>query len=1283
MPTFAWQLPPGANFSHIQVSNTPGFSVLLIDIDTEATNYTPTNVWPDSAYYWRVKAATGSSTKRVWGEYSAVHAFTKSWSNNGEIKPALIQPSEGAVRAGFGAGDFAWSPVAGAAGYLFEIAADSQFATVSYKAETLKAQHTPSIRLPSGQFYWRATPFAYAGPSDPRVYGAPSDTGIFTFDWTAAPVQLGPVDDTVTPFVPRFQWQAVAGALSYQIQVSTDSDFNPTTTYNTSNTDFTPTENLSNDKEYFWRVKAKDQNNNETQWSNVWSFRIQWNLAPKLLTPADNQTQLSYPFFSWEPVPGAEQYQIQIDDSNDFNGTLLADERLYNVTTYAHGDWFRVPLTSDGLWRVRAIDASGNYTPWSKTRAFRTGYEVAPDLIYPPYTFAPDSQTLPVHRTPTIAWPLFVWDTAHAWINTGPPNNASVTVGPDYYWLTVDDEPSFSPPFSFAMKTRTLGAAPVLDSNYPDAAFSNLTNGTLYYWRVQAIRNGDQLGQDTTWEMRYDRGTSEVAPNSTISPIYPRDGYQAVGSPPVLGWQPVVVDGQDAHHYRVQISRTPDFSSVVDEALPRFVNYVPWQGRESEDMPPGMYWWRVRAENSAGTAMGNWSEGRSFALSRNLLTGNPYDFRPAPFRVPLDSPNSLLTNNAQYVPAMTEVATSGAVTSDEYALDRLHMLIDRTYYITRTNEPDIVRNLNWVLAFNINPTPGKPVRYGIYVDNNHIAAAPCGTPGAVDGGGVGDPIGQGVAGSPQYAPEYVLYVEWDGSAVSSVYYYRWNSTKCQWAPAAELKSLGGWYWYDPATRAVQLLIPYTALSGADEDFSGSLAVTLFSTSPVAGDVVHSSIPRQGTIAGSPANYIDNPIFVSDMLQPLFPFDMPLSNPTVYHDMPPLRWRMPIFGSVDGYQVQLARDERFSQVVVNPPWESYESFTSSFFAIIPATAQHPQVISDNESYYWRVRIRHERFDSNSTYDYGPWSPPMRFKLDSRMVGNPRLSTGSDVFMTPTFEWDRVEGAASYQLQVDDDSLFGTPLINVGIDGTSYTPQETSTTSALSSHIPYYWRVAIRRSDNVLGAWTPPMMLDKNSLAPAPLAPLTSDPPALLTDTPTFAWSRVLAPATTPRLAAPLYQLQVDNNSDFKSPEIDIATTATAYTPIKGKSLADGTWYWRVAMYEATGKPGPFSTPQVFNKQYPLLTPIEPAAAGSADKTPRFAWQPVPGAAYYILEVSQDSGFQSPAKYTTASSTYTPKEARKTGVYYWRVKMVDQDGKEGPILPYRFNLGQTCYLPFVNK
>ena len=1284
MATFTWSPPSGATLSHIQVSNTSGLSVLLVDEDTEATSYTPIAVWPDGGYYWRVKVAVGASGKRVWSEYTALQSFTKDWSNSGQIRPTLLQPPNGEKRSSFVPGDFAWMPVPGAAGYLLEIADDDLFAAVIYKAETLKAQHTPSVRLASrldpNFYHWRVTPFAYTSNLASRVYGAPSLVGRFQIDWMSAPQQLGPADNIDTPFVPRFQWQAVEGAKTYQLQVGTDSDFNPTTTYNTSNTDFTPNLNLSNDKDYYWHVKAADQNGNETQWSTVRSFHTKWNFAPKLLTPANNQIQLSYPLFSWEPVPGAEQYQVQIDDTNQFAGILLADEKLYNVTTYAHPDWSSVPITFDAFWRVRAIDASGNFTPWSETRSFRTDYTVAPDLIYPPYTFVPDAQNLPVHRAPTLAWPLFVWDTAHMSVTVGSvPNTASVTVGPDYYWLMVDDEPNFSPPVNFSIKTRTLGAAPILYGSNPEHAFSNLQNGTLYYWRVRAFRNDTQMGQDARWEVRYDRSVSELAASSIIAPTFPRNGYQAVASPPVLGWLPVVIDGTQAANYHVQISRTPDFSAIVDEAYPQFVNYVPWQGRSQDsysEMPPGVYWWRVRAESGQNAALGDWSEARSFALSLDLLTGNQYDFRPASL------PASLLADSPQYLPTLTQVATTTAP-ADAFRLDRLHVLLDRSYVI---NEANIVRNLNWAFAFNIQPTPGQAVRYGIYIDNNHVAPVqPCANlgPGELDTGGTSDPIGQGVAGMPLYSPEYVLYVDWSGSDITSVNYYRWNGTSwnpaCQWAPAAELKSLGGWYWYDPANQAIQLLVPYTALGGADDNFSGSLAVTLFSTGATPGDVIHNSIPTQGALPGSPANFIDNPVFLSDMLEPLYPFDMPLSNPYVHQDMPPLRWRMPIFDSVDGYQVELARDERFSQVIET--WETYETQTWSFFALLPATFQSQNAISDNESYYWRVRIRHEKRDTQGAYDYGPWSPPQRFKLDSRMVGNPRLSTGSDVFMTPTFEWDRVEGAASYRLQVDDDPQFGTPLIDVGVDGTSYTPQETSTSTALSSHLTYYWRVAIRRSDSVLGAWTPAMTLDKNAVAPVPLSPLTSSPPALFTETPTFVWSAVLTPASTPRLAAPLYQLQVDNNSDFKSPEIDVATTATSHTPIKGKSLADGTWYWRVAMYEATGKPGPWSAAQTFNKQYPLLTPIAPSSGGNTDKTPRFAWLTAPGAASYILEIAQDSGFQNPSKYTTSNTSYTPKEGRKNGVYYWRVKMVDHDGKEGPILPYRFNLGQSTYLPFV--
>ena len=1271
MPTFGWTLPPGGTLSHIQISDSQGFSVLWVDEDTEATSYTPTAVWPNGSYYWRVKVATGTSSKRVWGEYTAVQTFNKDWSDGGQIRPTLIEPENGQGRSSFKPTDFTWTPVPGAAGYLFEIASDANFATVPYKAETLKARHTPTVRLGTRLYYWRVTPFSYTSNVATRTYGSPSDVWTFSIDWTAPPQQLAPANAIVTPFLPRFQWQAVEGAKNYQLQVGTDSSFNPTTTYNTSNTDFTPPTNLSNDKEYFWRVKASDQNGNETEWSTVRSFRTQWHFAPQLLTPRNNQIQVPYPFFSWKPVPGAEKYQIQIDDTNQFAGLLIADVTLFNVTTYAQLSWSSVPLGSDAYWRVRAIDADNNYTPWSETWALRTAYEVVPNLIYPSYTFEPDTQNLPVHRVPTIAWPVFVWDTAHSWIST---SQLTQTIGADYYELTVDEEPAFDGQHNLFIRTRTLGAAPVLDPDHPEWAFSGLQDGKLYYWRVQAFHtDGTKFGlQDVNqiWEMKYSGSTSELFTSSVISPTQPQDGYQAVATPPVLGWLPVVVNGQPAANYHVQISPNPSFTVLADEAYPQFVNYVPWQGTKS-DVFWATYWWRVRAESTPGVELTGWSEPRSFSLSHDLIMGNYVDW-PIPAR-----PSTIISTTNRFDPSLSLVATSTQASGDAYQLNELHVMLDRS----------ISTNLNWVFAFDVNPVPGQTVRYGVYIDNNHITTAkPCEalSAGEMDPGAPGDDLSYGVVAYPLYAPEYIIDVIFDGTNVTADY-YRWNgvkwNTRCKWADRLSVAAIGGDVWYDPQMKAIQLLVPYTALAGADDDFSGSLGVTLLSTAYSASDGIHSAIPPQMVMPDSPSNTLDNPVFVSDMLQPLYPFDTPLTNPMVYYDMPPLRWRTPVFDSIDGYKVQLARDERFTQIVET--WETYESSVWSFFALLPATFQSTKAMADNESYYWRVCIRHEKVNQYGAYDYGPWSPAQRFKLDSRIVGNPRLSTGSDVFMTPTFEWDRVEGAASYRLQLDDDPLFGSPLLDVTVRGTSYTPQETSTMSALSSHITYYWRVAIRRSDTVLGAWTPAMALDKNSVTPVPLSPLTSSPPVLFTEVPTFVWSAVLTPSSSPRLAAPLYQLQVDNNADFKSPEIDVATPATSYTPIKGKSLADGTWYWRVAMYEATGQPGPWSVPQTFDKQYPLLKPVEPLSGSSADKTPRFGWLTAPGAAYYILEVSQDSGFQSPSRYTTSNTSYTPKDSRKNGIYYWRVKMVDHDGKEGPILPYRFNLGQSAYLPYLSR
>lgn len=1268
MPTFMWEVPVIAPFFHLQVSDSPGFSTLLVDKTTNAKSYTPTDIWPNGTYYWRVMAGNGSTSLPNWGPYTLTYSFTKDWSDIKSIKPSLISPEEGAIRETFQTSDFSWTAVPGAAAYRLEISGDPLFTNFAYFAETIKPQHTPDKRLASNLYYWRVIPFAHQSTSFGRVSGEPSETRQFIISRSTMPRLLAPLNDqdpesiVELAFAPRFQWTAVEGAKEYELEVSTDVNFNPSATYQTHNTDYTPTDALADDQEYFWRVKALDYGDHATAWSLVGRFRIQWNFPPKLLTPKNNQLSLSYPFFSWEPIPGVEYYEIQIDDANAFTDSPIATAKVFNATFYTNPtyDWSNLRIDGDYYWRVRGVDAQNHTTPWSPTYSFRTSYTVSSGPIYPPYYYKPDATNLPVRKDGSIAWPLFVWDTAHKTV-TWPPStseNIQITLGPDYYQLDVDETPAFAAP-KFTIQTLGLAAAPTIE--HP---FLAISSGMEYYWRVRALRDGAQLGYDIIWKMRYDP-TKQDLPFSATSipePIYPATASEAIGTPPVLGWLPVTGAG----NYHVQISRTPDFASIVDEAHPQFVNYVPWQGKLANVPTFGTFWWRVRAESAVDQPAGDWSQPRSFNLSYDLVTGNPFDFVPPGAGSSLPLATSILSDTGKYSSTVTYVATSTGAQTGYYSLGDLHVMLDRTYENGA---------LHWVIAFGVAGATTTPVRYGIYVDIDH----------RLDSGATADPLKNPIATDNMHRPEYAIYVDRNGDTITAAKYYSWQAVNGQWLLQNDqsLKSQGGWAWYAPDTQAIQLLVPYTALGGNGTASSGSMALAVFSTSHTDPGTMQDSIPPQSIIATTPASTIDNPAFVSDMLMPLYPFDTPLGSALWFEDLPALRWRTPIFDSVDGYQVAVARDVNFSGQTPYDSWEAFEPQSRSFFALLPASFHSQKAYADNESYYWHVRIRHERYDFASAPDYGPWSLPMRFKLDSRMAGNPRISTGPNVFMTPTFEWDRVEGAAGYTIQIDDDAKFSSPLINQATDSTSYTPPETTSAMALLSSTQYYWRVAMRRSDTVLGRWTDPLPFVKTSVAPTPLGPLTTDPLTLVTTQPTFQWSVVLTPTDTPRLATPRYRIQVADDVTFASPFIDATTEATLYTPPKGKSLADREWFWRVAIYEASGKTGPYSAPQKFVKQYPLPALLWPPQNGVSGLVPPFIWQSVPGAAYYRLEIANNDNFQGATSTETPNTSFTPLDKIANGVYYWRVRMLDADRVAGPVVSGKYNLGYGMFLPIVKK
>ena len=300
-----------------------------------------------------------------------------------------------------------------------------------------------------------------------------------------------------------------------------------------------------------------------------------------------------------------------------------------------------------------------------------------------------------------------------------------------------------------------------------------------------------------------------------------------------------------------------------------------------------------------------------------------------------------------------------------------------------------------------------------------------------------------------------------------------------------------------------------------------------------------------------------------------------------------------------------------------------------------------------TYYWRVR-------AHNSCGYGSWSTVRTFTVLVPPSTAPSLYTpgngSSTCDPTPDFDWSAVSGATSYQIQVDNNSTFSSPEINVTTGSSSYTPS-----SALAPGT-YYWRV---RGSNTCGdgPWSAVRTFTILAPPPAPSLLTPSNGSSTCDITPTFEWSAV-GGATS-------YQIQVDNNSTFSSPEINVTTGSPNYTP--GLALAPGTYYWRVRAANTCGY-GSWSAVRTFTVVVPpssapsLNTPGN--GSSTCDTTPTFEWSAVSGATSYRLQVDDDPGFGSPEiDTTTASPNYTPGSALAPGTYYWRVRGANTCG-DGP-------------------
>lgn len=269
-------------------------------------------------------------------------------------------------------------------------------------------------------------------------------------------------------------------------------------------------------------------------------------------------------------------------------------------------------------------------------------------------------------------------------------------------------------------------------------------------------------------------------------------------------------------------------------------------------------------------------------------------------------------------------------------------------------------------------------------------------------------------------------------------------------------------------------------------------------------------------------------------------------------------------------------------------------------------------------------------------------------------------------TPTFQWAEPAapgGPFTYLVQLDDDPLFRSPLVQEETIVTQFTPD------APLSEGQWNWRVQAISANEIAGKWRTTRTIVDTTAPAAPLLARPSNEAVVGTAQPVVSWRGVST--------AVQYQVQIWSNPDFNGdPLVDVITRSRSLkSPVV---LPQGIYYWRALAIDRAGNQSEFS--QAFTFRVNLQRkPIRDGAV--TDTTPTFQWYRLNQATAYQLQVARDEDFNTLVfEYTSENNRilgYTPIEALDYGVYYWRVN-VDMGGT--PVMsPFTWKFTVTQRLP----
>lgn len=1111
----------------------------------------------------------------------------------------------------------------------------------------------------------------------------------------ASPVLISPANGTTATVanypplaIPEFRWQPVEGAKWYRIQFSQDVGFaNIPFQVTTPNTSYTPPDaGVFSDGTWYWRVRVDDPGP-PGDFSAAWSFTKQWaspGNAPVLNAPADGVTLSFYdePTFSWQPVTGAASYRFQVAATADGFNTPL-----YNIETLAPAHQPTEKLANGTYyWRVVPVDPHNrNGTP-SAVRRFNLSYDHVPTLL------EPANNSYPVF-TPAFRW--------------------TAVRGAQFYRLEYSTDSTFPPATTNVVNTRNTAYTPL-------AAQPNDVN---LYWRVRAHSGQSISPWSPTWTFLKRWYTQTVL-------LTPVNGYQFVEYP-VFSWTPV----PGAARYRIEVSPENSFPPVggfteESAANTTFVKTMPASWFDGYD---DVWYWRVTpidASNNYGLPSAVSSFVFTVTAWSPQLIYPPYYYRPDDPNRAVMWPREDRTVGLPIF-MWHRVVSDVISTSGQMAAYRVQ--VDDNFFFLSPDWTFDTENLSAVPTADHPFTPsGDTLYYWRVRPLTGLGGTEIGRWSQVwltriDLSRGLPPVSTITLLRPAHGSEFVettpLLEWWPLQGADS--YEVQISTDASFASAYITHTATVPYPAYTPPRRLEFGTYYWRIRG----LSGGSPVGNWST-PWRFHVVAQSRWRQSRnpgdasnrrlIGSDPAGDMTDPNYdlttlyaVQDKEDWFFGFNVFTgtgANMTyvLYLDLD----RKDGSGATNdaaGYAVNTITAHRPEYAVYVLQRGGTFSAAETYIYRWDAYSWSPVGTLDSgggtlyynpSAHYLELRIpatligMHEETGSASVMlfsamesgghaqDTVPSDPAVAYTVpDSgpatttlsrftgisdrlNLVAPPNDATGDPTTFPslPLFFWHKPVDSPwfGYQVQFALDEQFSKSIHDITIHGVQYRLPTHWHFEDFDGNNTYYWRArAVHQSDTIVkGAWSEPYRFERLGFVPQNLRV------SALFATPTFSWDIVEG--------AKFYEIDVDNDPGFGSPEVRARTAQHSFTP--EWTLEKGSYYWRVRVVRFDEVVNDWTYTRTFTLDLPRPVGLRHSPAGVVPRAPTLCWTPIVtptntpvlAAWKYRIQVSPgDPTFSTIYdEEVTEQSCWTPTKGYDDRTnYYWRVAMIDGDNRMG--------------------